>query len=82
MLSDAPTVRNAFLWLLGGFGAASWQALAVFAAYAALPLAAIGFNARALDLVALGEARGPVFGIAAGGAFFPIAASAGLDLGE
>ena len=34
VLSDAPTVRNAFLWLLGGFGAASWQALAVFAAYA------------------------------------------------
>ena len=55
VLSDAPTVRNAFLWLLGGFGAASWQALAVFAAYAALPLAVIGLSARSLDLVALGE---------------------------
>ncbi|HEX2220678.1 MAG TPA: iron ABC transporter permease [Gemmatimonadales bacterium] len=55
VLSDAPTVRNAFLWLLGGFGAASWQTLAVFAAYAAVPLAAIGLSARALDLVALGE---------------------------
>jgi iron complex transport system permease protein len=55
VLSDAPTVRNAFLWLLGGFGAASWQALAVFAAYAVLPLAAIGLSARALDLVALGD---------------------------
>jgi iron complex transport system permease protein len=55
VLSDAPTVRNAFLWLLGGFGAASWQALAVFAAYALLPLAALGLSARALDLVALGE---------------------------
>lgn len=55
VLSDAPTVRNAFLWLLGGFNAASWQALAVFAAYAALPLAAIGVSARSLDLVALGE---------------------------
>jgi iron complex transport system permease protein len=55
VLSDAPTVRNAFLWLLGGFGAASWQALGVFAAYAALPLAAIGLSARALDLVALGD---------------------------
>ncbi|HEY9507472.1 MAG TPA: iron ABC transporter permease, partial [Gemmatimonadales bacterium] len=55
VLSDAPTVRNAFLWLLGGFGAASWQALAVFAAYAVLPLAAIGLSARDLDLVALGE---------------------------
>ncbi len=55
VLSDAPTVRNAFLWLLGGFGAASWQTLAVFAAYAAVPLAAIGVSARSLDLVALGE---------------------------
>jgi iron complex transport system permease protein len=44
-----------FLWLLGGFGAASWQALAVFAAYAVVPLAAIGLSARALDLVALGD---------------------------
>ncbi len=55
VLSDAPTVRNAFLWLLGGFSAASWQALAVFAAYAVLPLAALGLSARALDLVALGD---------------------------
>jgi iron complex transport system permease protein len=55
VLSDASGVRNAFLWLLGGFGAASWQSLSVFAAYAVLPLAAIGFNARALDLIALGE---------------------------
>lgn len=55
VLSDAPTVRNAFLWLLGGFGAASWQALGVFAAYAVLPLAAIGLSARSLDLVALGD---------------------------
>jgi iron complex transport system permease protein len=55
VVSDAPTVRNAFLWLLGGFGAASWQALGIFAAYAALPLAAIGLSARSLDLIALGE---------------------------
>ncbi len=55
VLSDASGVRNAFLWLLGGFGAASWQSLSVFAAYAVLPLAAIGLNARALDLIALGE---------------------------
>ncbi len=55
VLSDAPTVRNAFLWLLGGFGSASWQALAVFAAYAVLPLAMIALRARSLDLIALGE---------------------------
>jgi iron complex transport system permease protein len=55
VLSSAAEVRNAFLWLLGGFGAASWQALGVFAAYAVLPLAAIGLNARGLDLIALGD---------------------------
>jgi iron complex transport system permease protein len=55
VLSTASQVRNAFLWLLGGFGAASWQALGVFAAYAAAPLGAIGWNARGLDLIALGD---------------------------
>jgi iron complex transport system permease protein len=55
VLSDAPGVRNAFLWLLGGFGAASWQALAVFSAYAALPLGILLFHARSLDLLALGD---------------------------
>ena len=49
VLSSASEVRNAFLWLLGGFGAASWQALGVFAAYAVLPLAAIGLSAEVLD---------------------------------
>jgi iron complex transport system permease protein len=55
VLSDAPTVRNAFLWLLGGFGSASWQSLGVFLAYAVLPLGVIGLSARSLDLLALGE---------------------------
>jgi iron complex transport system permease protein len=55
VLSDAPTVRNAFLWLLGGFGAASWTALTIFAVYAVAPLAAIVLSARSLDLIALGE---------------------------
>jgi iron complex transport system permease protein len=55
VLSSAAEVRNAFLWLLGGFGAASWQALGVFAVYAVPPLAAIGLNARGLDLIALGD---------------------------
>ncbi|MEP6687672.1 MAG: iron ABC transporter permease [Gemmatimonadales bacterium] len=55
VLSPAAGIRNAFLWLLGGFGSASWQALAVFLAYAVLPLAVIGLNARSLDLLALGE---------------------------
>ena len=55
VLSDAPGVRNAFLWLLGGFGAASWQALAVFAAYAAIPVVILFYHARSLDLIALGD---------------------------
>jgi iron complex transport system permease protein len=55
VLSDAPGVRNAFLWLLGGFGAASWQALGVFSAYAALPVAILLYHARSLDLIALGD---------------------------
>jgi iron complex transport system permease protein len=55
VLSPAAEIRNAFLWLLGGFGSASWRSLAVFAAYAVLPLAVIGLSARSLDLVALGE---------------------------
>jgi iron complex transport system permease protein len=55
VLSDAPGVRNAFLWLLGGFGSASWSALGVFTAYAAIPVALLLFHARSLDLIALGD---------------------------
>jgi iron complex transport system permease protein len=55
VLSDAPGVRNAFLWLLGGFGTASWRALGVFSAYAVLPLGLLVFHARSLDLLALGD---------------------------
>jgi iron complex transport system permease protein len=55
VLSDAPGVRNAFLWLLGGFSAASWRALAVFSAYATPPIAVLLLHARALDLIALGD---------------------------
>ncbi len=55
VLSDSAATRNAFLWLLGGFGSSSWQSLGVFTAYAAIPLGLLAFNARALDLLALGE---------------------------
>jgi iron complex transport system permease protein len=54
-LVPAPQLRNAFLWLLGGFSAGSWQSLGIFAAYAAIPAALLLFHARALDLLALGE---------------------------
>jgi iron complex transport system permease protein len=55
VLSPAAGIRNAFLWLLGGFGSASWQSLGVFLAYAVVPLGVIGLSARSLDLLALGE---------------------------
>ena len=55
VLSPAAGIRNAFLWLLGGFSSASWQSLGVFLAYAVLPLGVIGLSARSLDLLALGE---------------------------
>jgi iron complex transport system permease protein len=54
-LVPSPDLRNAFLWLLGGFGAASWQALAIFGAYAILPAALLAVSARNLDLLSLGE---------------------------
>jgi iron complex transport system permease protein len=55
VLSPAAEIRNAFLWLLGGFGSASWQSLAVFTGYAVLPLGLITLRARSLDLLALGD---------------------------
>jgi len=54
-VSPAPQVRNALLWLLGSFGRASWPALAVFSAYAVVPLAVLYRLARRLDLLTLGE---------------------------
>jgi len=54
-LAPATQLRNAFLWLLGGFGTASWQALAVYSAYAVVPAGLLFLNARQLDLMALGE---------------------------
>lgn len=54
-LSPAPEVRNALLWLLGGFSTASWQSLSVFGAYALAPLAGLFVLNRPLDLLSLGE---------------------------
>jgi iron complex transport system permease protein len=54
-LSSSATLRNAFLWLLGGFSGASWPALGIFLAYAVIPLIILFSTARWLDLLALGE---------------------------
>ena len=55
VLSDAAELRNAFTWLLGGLGRASWQALGLFCLWAPIPLAILFAAARSLDLLALGE---------------------------
>ncbi len=54
-LSPASDVRNALLWMLGGFDRASWRSLTVFGVYASVPLIVIYRQARPLDLLALGE---------------------------
>ncbi|HUG27755.1 MAG TPA: iron ABC transporter permease [Gemmatimonadales bacterium] len=54
-LSPADQLRNAFLWLLGGFSAASWNSAGLFVGYATIPLALLMVQARALDLLTLGE---------------------------
>jgi iron complex transport system permease protein len=54
-LAPAAQLRNAFLWLLGGFGAASWQALGIYLVYSTLPIGLLFIHARRLDLLALGE---------------------------
>lgn len=54
-LATAERLRNAFLWLLGGFSAASWSTILVFSVYALVPLVALLGSARALDLLSLGE---------------------------
>ncbi|MDH3497642.1 MAG: iron ABC transporter permease [Gemmatimonadota bacterium] len=54
-LSPAEHLRSALLWLLGGFDAASWQAVGIFGAYAVVPLALLVRESRPLDLLSLGE---------------------------
>lgn len=55
VLSDAVQLRNAFLWLLGGFSGASWQALGIFLVYSVIPIIILLASARTLDLLVLGE---------------------------
>lgn len=54
-LSPATELRNALLWLLGGFDTASWRAVTVFGVYAIVPLALLYRASRPLDLLSLGE---------------------------
>lgn len=55
VVSPAAELRNALLWLLGGFESASWRTVLVFGAYAVVPGAALYLASRPLDLLTLGE---------------------------
>ncbi len=55
ILAPAAELRSAMLWLLGGFGMASWPAVAIFGVYALVPLGVLAGSARGLDLLTLGE---------------------------
>lgn len=54
-LSPAEALRNAFLWLLGGFSGASWRTVVLFSVWAVVPLLGLMGAARSLDLLSLGE---------------------------
>ncbi|HVH66484.1 MAG TPA: iron ABC transporter permease [Gemmatimonadales bacterium] len=54
-LAEAAELRNAFLWLWGGFSGASWTTVWVMLVYAPAPLVVIAAAARPLDLLVLGE---------------------------
>jgi len=54
-LADAEALRQAMLWLWGGFGGASWLAAAAFAVYALPAAAVLVASSWSLDLLALGE---------------------------
>lgn len=62
-LSPATELRNAILWLLGGFDGASWHALALFTLYAVTPLLLIFGAARHLDLLSLGDEPAGFLGV-------------------
>ncbi len=54
-VTESVRVRSAMLWLLGGLGGVGWTGVAALAVYALPALAILVREARALDLLALGE---------------------------
>jgi iron complex transport system permease protein len=63
-ISSEAALRNSFLWLLGGFGTASWPAVAIFVSYATVPLLLLFALARSLDLLSLGDEPAQALGLA------------------
>lgn len=54
-VSEAGATRTALLWLMGGLGGVGWVGVGAFALYATPALLVLAREARALDLLALGE---------------------------
>jgi iron complex transport system permease protein len=54
-VSESVQARTAMVWLLGGLGGVGWTGAAALAVYAVPALAVLAHDARALDLLALGE---------------------------
>jgi len=54
-VSEAAQVKTATLWLMGGLGGVGWIGVAALAAYATPALAVLVAEARALNLLSLGE---------------------------
>ncbi len=63
VLAPAAELRNAMLWMLGGFNRASWLTVAVFGSYSILPLFILYRVRRSLDLVSLGEEPAQYLGV-------------------
>ena len=54
-VSEASQVKTATLWLMGGLGGVGWTGVVALAVYAAPAVALLVAEARALNLLALGE---------------------------
>jgi iron complex transport system permease protein len=54
-VSEATQLKSATLWLMGGLGGVGWPGILALAVYATPALAVLAGEARALNLLALGE---------------------------
>jgi len=62
-ITSAAELRNAFLWMLGGLGAASWSSVLLFLGYAVVPLGVLLWHRRGFDLLLLGDDNARHLGI-------------------
>ncbi|OGU03892.1 MAG: hypothetical protein A2085_07025 [Gemmatimonadetes bacterium GWC2_71_10] len=62
-VGESHQTRSAMLWLMGGLGGVGWPGVAVLAVYSVPALALLFVEARALDLLALGEESAQHLGV-------------------